>query len=416
MTPRPLSIAPLPVLLVFLVLLAPRSVEAEVFVAGRDAPSVQAAIARAAPGDVVEVPEGRWLEHVVLDRAITLRGTGGVLDGAGEGTVLRVEAPGAIVEGLFIRGSGDDLGAPDVCVFVAPEAEGAVIRDNRLDDCAFGIWTHSVDHVRVLDNHIVGRAGVRTSDRGNGIHLFDGTHLEVRGNFVRDCRDGIYVSATHDSVIAENTFEDQRFGIHYMYSFRNRIEGNTSRRNGGGIALMQSRELHVVGNIVEDSEEVGILFRDAQYCEIRGNILRRNGEGMFFFSSTENEIKDNRFVHNDMGMRIWAGSLRNEVSGNAFIGNRQQVFYVSSADQVWGEDGPGNFWSDYLGWDQDGDGVGDRPYRIDSFTANLLHGHPAAVLLLRSPILELLQQLERKLPLLTVPTIIDLSPMVRDPS
>ncbi|HMR06757.1 MAG TPA: hypothetical protein PKA88_13300, partial [Polyangiaceae bacterium] len=93
-------------------------------------------------------------------------------------------------------------------------------------------------------------------------------------------------------------------------------------------------------------------------------------------------------------------------------GNRNQAFYVAAGDLVFGESGAGNFWRDYMGWDQNGDGFGDRPYRVDSFTTNLVHRFPSAVLLMRSPALELLSHLEQRLPLLRVPTVVDKRPLV----
>ena len=156
------------------------------------------------------------------------------------------------------------------------------------------------------------------------------------------------------------------------------------------------------------------MFRDAQFCDIRENVLDRNGEGMFFFSSTDNIIMDNKIIKNKVGVKIWAGSLRNRVEGNLFIGNERQVFFVASEDMFWGEDGPGNYWSDYLGWDQDADGIGDRPYRVSNFSNNLIYKYPVAVLLLRSPSLELLAHLERKLPIFRVPTIIDSQPLMKE--
>ena len=45
-----------------------------------------------------------------------VRPAGGFVDGGGEGTVLRIRAAGAVVEGVRIRGSGEDLGGPDACV------------------------------------------------------------------------------------------------------------------------------------------------------------------------------------------------------------------------------------------------------------------------------------------------------------
>jgi nitrous oxidase accessory protein len=133
---------------------------------------------------------------------------------------------------------------------------------------------------------------------------------------------------------------------------------------------------------------------------------------LFFYSSTENQIVDNDVIGNAVGVKIWAGSKRNEVRRNRFVGNRRQVFYVSTEDLVWAREGQGNRWGDYLGWDADSDGIGERPYRVDSFQSNLIYRYPAAALLLRSPSLELLTLLERRLPLMRVPTVIDKHPLV----
>jgi nitrous oxidase accessory protein len=398
-------------LLPMLLSLAPSS-GAEVLRVGEAAPTVQATLDLARDGDVVEVPPGRWVGAVRVEKSIILRGRGGVLDGEEHGTVVHVEAPGAQLEGLRIANSGVDVGGPDACVFIAKQATGAIVRGNELTRCGFGIWVHETDGVHLVDNRVQGRADLRTTDRGNGIHLFDASNLVVRGNTVVESRDGIYVSATEDSLIEGNHTSNQRFGIHYMYSYSNTLRGNVSKDNVLGIALMESLHLIVDDNVVSGNERNGLLFRDVQFSKIRRNVLEHNGIGMFFFSSTENEILDNRVAHNEIGFKIWAGSLRNRVEGNAIIGNRQQVFYVSAEDQHWGESGRGNIWGDYMGWDQDGDGIGDRPHRVDSFTAGLLYRYPAAVLLMRSPALETLAHFSDRLPALRTPTVIDVAPLL----
>jgi nitrous oxidase accessory protein len=177
---------------------------------------------------------------------------------------------------------------------------------------------------------------------------------------------------------------------------------------------MESRDLVVEDNRAADNVRQGLLFRDVQDSQIRRNRLERNGSGMFFFSSTDNVIEDNLVLDNDIGLKIWAGTRRNRVEGNVIRGNREQVFYVGAEDQIWGESGRGNHWGDYLGWDQDGDGIGDRPYRVDSFTAGLLYRYPSAALLMRSPALETLSHLADRLPMLRTPTIVDRSPLLGD--
>ncbi len=380
-------------------------------VVGRDAPSVQGCVDLAQPGDRIVLPEGEWPGPVVVDRAVVLHSNGGVLIGH-TGTTLRITAAGARVEGLVVRGSGTDLQGPDACVRVETTATATVIVDSTFTDCLFGIWTHEVHGARIEGNRIDGRPANHPSKKGNGIHLFDSEDLVVRGNQVRGARDGIYVSATNHSVIADNLVSHQRYGIHYMYSWHNVISGNVANHNSGGIALMQSRHLEVRGNDAMSNDKQGILFRDTQYSTITHNTVKDNGEGLFFFSSLDNEIAYNQIVANQIGARVWAGTERNRIHDNAFVGNANQVFYVSSSDQEWGS----NYWSDYLGWDQDSDGHGDRPYRNDVFLAQLLHRFPAAVLLLNSPTLEILNQLQSYLPQLRVPTVIDAQPLMQRPS
>lgn len=373
-----------------------------------------AALDAATPGDVIELGRGVFAGPVQIDKALILRGRGAVIDGGDLGTVVRVTAPGARLEGLTVRRSGTDIGAPDACIFVDQAATGAVLLDNTLEDCAFGIWVHRTDGARLVGNSVRGRDGIRQSDRGNGIHLFDASNVVVRDNRVSEVRDGIYVSATEGSTIEGNQAHAVRFGVHYMYSWDNQILANATTASVVGIALMESRNLVVEENHAADNVRQGLLFRDIQDTVIRRNLLERNGTGMFFFSSIDNVIEDNVVLDNDIGMKIWAGTKDNRVEGNVIRGNREQIFYVASEDQEWGGSGRGNRWGDYLGWDQDGDGIGDRPHRVDSFTAGLLHQYPSAVLLLRSPALETLAHLADRLPMLRTPTIIDVAPLLGD--
>lgn len=404
--------SPLFAALVILLGVFPAFLEARTLTAGKDANTLQGTIDLAEDDDIVVVPKGVWKEHLTLTRRITLRGEEGArIDGGGEGTVIRVSAAKAVVENLEVYGSGPDLGAPDTCIYTEPEALGVVIKNNTLHDCTFGIWVHESDEAQIIGNNVQGATDTLPADRGNGIHLFDVSRMLIKGNVVAGGRDGIYVSACDDGVIEDNHTTNQRYGVHYMFSYRNTLRNNTSSDNLSGFALMQSNTLKVVNNTAINNVKYGILFRDATKCVIEGNHLERNGQGMFFFSSTENEISHNMFLHNEIGAKIWAGTVRNQVHSNAFVGNANQLFYVGTTDLNWGKTG-GNYWSDYVGWDHDGDGLGDRPYRLDSFTSRTIHKYPAAVLLMRSPALELLAHLEERLPLLRVPTVVDWKPMI----
>lgn len=390
--------------------------QAAVLRVGIDAPDLASTLALAVDGDEVVVPEGTWAGGVRVERRVVLRGEGGVVDGGGTGRVIEILAPGVVVEGLAVRSSGDDLTVPEACIWVGPEASDVRLSGITGSDCLFGVWVHNSPRIVVENSRFTGLPIVHPSQRGNGVELFDADGATVRGNHVSGMRDGIFVNATDDSEISGNLLEDVRYGIHYMFSQRNRVLRNTTRRCSGGIALMESRDLVVEDNVATDNLRQAFMVRDILHSRIAHNTAARSGEGFFIFSAVENEIVHNRIVDNEIGARVWAGSVRNEVWGNDFVGNRTQVFYVAATDEQWGtaETG-GNRWSDYLGWDQDGDGIGDRPYRLESFVASLLAKAPAAVLLLNSPTLELLAMAQRQLPALREPSIVDPWPLMGDP-
>ena len=385
-------------------------------IVGTDAPTAQETVDLAVDGDVVVLPEGSWSGPVVVDDTITLTSRGGTLTSSGEGHTLVLDAPGVVVDGLTILGSGEEMNTEDACIRTLPGATGSIIQDSRLENCLFGIWIHTTVGVRVLRNYVGGRPDLRDSDKGNGIHLFDASQLEIRGNNVVGSRDGIYVSATEFSTIADNDVSHQRYGIHYMYSYDNTISGNTAHDNNGGMALMGSFRLKVHHNKTNRNKKQGLLFRDIQYCDIHHNEAANNLEGMFFFSSLDNDIHHNVLRGNQAGARVWAGSERNRVWANSFIGNREALFYVSASDQQWGlEDQGGNYWSDHIAWDQDGDGIADRPYRADTTVATVLHKWPQAVLLLNSPAMELVAASQARLPVLRTPSVVDPWPLARPP-
>lgn len=389
---------------------------AATWVVGVDAPSPQEAVARAADGDTVELPAGEWPGPLVLDRPLTLRGPG-TLRSSGVGDTLVLDAPGVVVEGVGVVGSGPSMDAQDSCVRFTQRATAAVLRGSDLSGCLFGVWVDRTAGARIEENTVAGRPDLTDTDRGNGIHTHDAERLVIRGNAVRDVRDGIYVAATEHTLIAENQLSHVRYGIHYMYSYDNEVRGNVTRFDDAGVVLMSSKRLDVHHNVATDNVEHGLLLREINDSRIHHNVAERNLHGMFLYLAVACEIHENVLRHNDVGAKVWGGQERNALWGNAFLANARQVMYAGVVDEVWGtEEHGGNYWSDHLGWDQDDDGLGDRPYRADAATAALLHRFPQAVLLLTSPTLELLRAMEARLPALAVPTVHDPRPLQRPPA
>lgn len=387
---------------------SPRAAAAERTV--RPGESIAAALRAAGPGDTVNVQRGSYLERLVIDRPLRLRGIDRpTLSAGGSGDVIRVRSADVQIEGFIVRDSGADLTAQNAGIYLEPGSDRVAIRGNDLVYNLFGIWIEKTRDVEVRDNLIVGKRDLASVHRGNGIQLFNSTGARIVGNRIAFARDGIYVDFSHRCVFRGNRMHDLRYGTHYMSSNDNLWEGNQSYRNRGGLALMEVRRITVRGNAAWDNSDHGIMLRTIQDSVIEDNVVARNGRGFFLYDAEYNALRRNLVIGNRTGAHVWAGSIHNDVEHNDFIHNRDQLRYVASRDEAWGAGG-GNYWSNYLGWDGDGDGRGDVPYEANDVVDRLTWRLPLVKLLMGSPALQSLRLVARQFPVLRGPSVVDRNP------
>ncbi|HTO17932.1 MAG TPA: nitrous oxide reductase family maturation protein NosD [Pseudomonas sp.] len=378
------------------------------------------------------LPAGEHVGNFRIDQPLQLRcEPGAVLSSAGQGNVLTITASDVRIENCTLRDWGRDLTAMDSGIFIERGANQVTVRNNRLQGVGFGIWADRTENVQILDNRVQGDPTVRSQDRGNGIHLFNARGALIAGNHISETRDGVYIDTSNGNRIENNLMEDLRYGIHYMFANDNHVIGNTTRRTRTGYALMQSRKLTVIGNRSEHDRNYGILMNyitystlkdnfvtDVQAGDTGGDTMIQGGEGkaVFIYNSLFNVIEHNHFEHSNLGIHLTAGSEDNRIVGNAFVSNEQQVKYVAVRTQEWSADGRGNYWSDYLGWDRNDDGLGDVPYEPNDNVDRLLWMYPQVRLLMNSPGIELLRWVQRAFPVLKSPGVQDSFPLMQLPT
>ncbi|HSN22247.1 MAG TPA: nitrous oxide reductase family maturation protein NosD [Usitatibacter sp.] len=372
--------------------------------------SIAQAIGRAAPGDTVSVERGHYDEHLVIDKPLTLRGVDRPTISAGNtGDVIRVKSSDVTIEGLILRDSGDDLGAENAGIFVEPGSARVAIRRNVFAYTLFGIWLQKADDAEVRGNLITGKRDHDSAQRGNGIQLYDSQRARIEANEISFTRDGIYVDISHHARFVGNRIHNVRYGTHYMNSWHNIWENNDSYHNRGGLALMEVRDQVVRGNRAWGNSDHGIMLRTIQDSVIEDNVVAGNARGFFIYDAEHNTIRGNLVAGNSVGAHVAAGSYRNAVDDNDFVDNAQQVRYVASRDEPWGKNG-GNFWSNYAGWDNDGDGAGDVPYEASDLVDRLTWRYPLARLLMNSPAVHALRLVSQAFPILRAPSVVDAHP------
>ena len=147
---------------------------------------------------------------------------------------------------------------------------------------------------------------------------------------------------------------------------------------------------------------VGIGFKETSDVTIERNKILYNATGLYLDVSpyqpdTTNRFRDNLIAYNGIGIR-WL----NDWTGNVFENN----FFKANISQVVVEGGKtanrnlwrGNFWDDYEGFDRDRDGVGDTPYEHIGYADRIWMDVPPAQFFKGSPMLEVLDFLERLAP------------------
>ncbi len=379
----------------------------------RPGQDLQAAIQAAAPGDTVEVLRGAYRVNLRIDKQLTLRGIDRpTLSGGQQGDTIRITAPDVVIEGLIVRDSGTSLKEQNAGIYVYPGAHRAVVRHNDLTYNLFGLWIEKANNVQVLHNTITGLRDVASSQRGNGVQLYNTTGARIEGNQISFVRDALYVDVSHHAIFRGNKLHHSRYGTHYMNSYYNLWEDNDTYNNRGGLALMEVRDQVVRNNRAWGNSDHGIMLRTLQDSVIENNVVAENNRGFFIYDVEYTTLRGNLVARNTVGVHLSAGSTRNKVDNNDFIANREQVRYVGARDERWGTGG-GNHWSNYLGWDRDGNGVGDVPYEANDMVDRLTWRHPTIKLLLASPAVQALRLVGQQFPVLRVPTVVDPAPRMQ---
>ena len=372
--------------------------------------SIQAAIDRAAPGDTIEVERARYIENLLITKPLTLRGLDRpTVSGGLRGDTIRITATDVTIEGLIVSESGDSLRDQNAGIYVYPGSDRTVVRNCDLSYNLFGLWIEKANDVRIEGNLITGKRDYQSSQRGNGVQLYNTHRAQIIGNHISFVRDALYVDVSHNAVFRDNRLHHSRYGTHYMNAYDNLWENNETWMNRGGLALMEVRRITVRNNRAWANSDHGIMLRTIQDSVIENNVVAGNQRGFFIYDAEYNTLRGNTVVDNVVGIHLWAGSKNNVVERNDFIYNREQVRYVGARDLPWGEK-EGNHWGNYLGWDRNGDGKGDVPYEANDLVDRLSWRHPMMKLLLGSPAVQTLRVVSQQFPLLRAPSIVDPNP------
>lgn len=376
--------------------------------------SIKSALAIAKNADSIFVKKGVYQEkNIILDKSIALIGIGfPVLDGQGLYEILSIKSPYVTVTGFEIIRCGISS-IRDMAAIKVYDTHHVRIINNKINKAFFGVFLQYSKNCLIKDN-VISAHGIKEQESGNGIHCWNSSYLQIIHNKISGHRDGIYFEfVTHSKIAKNHSFNNMRYGLHFMFSNNDTYEGNRFTENGAGVAVMFSNHVNMFHNYFEKSwgdAAYGILLKEIAEGKIMYNHFSSNTMGVYMEGATNIQLKHNLFSKNGWAMKVQASCQNINIEENNFLSN---TFDVSTNGTLFLSSFQHNYWDKYDGYDLDKNQLGDIPYRPISLFSVILEKNPTTLIMFRSFISVLLDKTEKNLPSLTPEQLKDEHPRMK---
>ncbi|MCI0448412.1 MAG: nitrous oxide reductase family maturation protein NosD [Chlorobi bacterium] len=374
--------------------------------------SIKNAVESSSEGDRIMVSSGIYFESgIIITKKIELIGKDyPIVDGGSIGEIFTVKASGVVIKGFVVKNSGFSS-LKDFAAIRVENSINCIIQDNKLINNYFGIYLAGANDCKVFNNEIISNA-VKESASGNGIHLWKCDNILIKNNSVSGHRDGIYFEFVTHSKISENfSFNNIRYGLHFMFSNWDDYEYNVFSTNGAGVAVMYTKYVKMINNRFENNwgrpNSYGLLLKDISESFIFKNTFHKNTVGIFAEGVSKVNIEYNLFTENGYAAKILGNCTEDTIKANNFISNSFDISTNSSRNSNLFY---GNYWDKNKGYDLNKDGFSDAPYRPVSMFSMMVEQTPESIFLLRSFLVNLLDLAEKVMPVIIPESLIDLNP------
>ncbi len=332
---------------------------------GCDYSSISAGITAANPGDTVEVQSGNYVENVIVNKPVTLRGvdTGSgkpLIDADYNESGIKLIVDGIILEGFRVNNS--EGFRPDIWAGIEVSSNNNTLANNTLAENEHGILVEGFGNNTLIGNEVINnKYGIKIKGcsensvidnylGGNryGILLISATNNDLQGNEAASGDYGILLSSSMNNKLRANFLHDNdyNFGaggkndidasnfvdtkpIFYWIGFTNATIDTSS--NAGIIYCQDCDNISIKGLLLKKNI-FGIYLYNTTHCIIENTSLTNNSYGIRLDASDEITIRNNSITDNSIDGISLSESNRNLIEGNELRGNKQTGINLNYSD------------------------------------------------------------------------------------
>ena len=229
------------------------------------------------------------------------------------------------------------------------------VQKNNITSNQYGFQIYESNDIDILSND------VETVEQN--LYSAYADDITIKHNNFNGSNSNIYMTDTNNVEYENNTITHSTTGIHLEGShlvFKN----NTLANNTWGLRISTSDDVLIFNNTFVECD-TGINLQSGNTLTVANNTISDGGTAIDIIQPDDCLFENNTISGNDFGIVVQANADRNWFVGNILYGNTLNA-QDDGTDSFFGT----NYWSDYVGSDGNGDGIGDTPHPISGTASN----------------------------------------------